>query len=273
MGLALWLIGAAGLFAGGDPRQLALRAIDMVASRGHGALSVADSVRLAVAVALAFAVLVALITAVLRHPRPLRAALVAVGVVLLTGTGLWVTQGRHGSVNFTSAAVLGVLIGWLVAAGLSSLRARRLVPRGVRVIAALLLVAFFAAAAFVGFWHEPVDRGSRGGLRVGLAILQGFGAPTWLDYGGVEFAANIVFFMPLGLLLTLVLPPRRWWLAVAVGCISSACIEIGQAVFLPARSASVDDFVANSGGALLGALVAASATARWGARRGPGQIG
>jgi glycopeptide antibiotics resistance protein len=113
------------------------------------------------------------------------------------------------------------------------------------------MVAVFA----VGYWPVPVDRGIRAALTAVFDRLSAAGAPSWLDYGHVEFAANIVMFVPLGVLIALLLPRWEWWLAPIIGLALSLAIEFGQALLLPERFATPFDVLANTTGATIGALL------------------
>ncbi len=102
------------------------------------------------------------------------------------------------------------------------------------------------------------------------AGLRDRGAPAWLWAGSrVEFVLNVVAFavpVLLGWALLALLAPRRvlrvvhrqrWWLVLAVTCagiLASTLIELAQRWVLPQRSPTAIDVVANSLGALLGAL-------------------
>jgi glycopeptide antibiotics resistance protein len=77
--------------------------------------------------------------------------------------------------------------------------------------------------------------------------LNGFGT------GWIEFVANILMFVPLGLLLTLVF--RHPWWGVVLALVLSAGVEIAQTV-IPSRQASLRDVVANVLGAGVGAVLA-----------------
>lgn len=85
---------------------------------------------------------------------------------------------------------------------------------------------------------------------------------TWLDPATwsrgltVEFAANIALFVPLGLLLRLALPRAGWLGAALLGGAISVAIEVLQV--LGPRVSDPRDVVANSIGAVAGALVAAT---------------
>nr|WP_252727946.1 VanZ family protein [Curtobacterium sp. WW7] len=71
----------------------------------------------------------------------------------------------------------------------------------------------------------------------------------------IESLANVAFFVPLGLLVVLLAGARWWWAGAAAGLLVSSTIEIGQALFLPARYATIDDVVANTMGAVVGAVL------------------
>lgn len=65
----------------------------------------------------------------------------------------------------------------------------------------------------------------------------------------------MVFFVPLGLLVVSFAGARWWWAGALAGLVLSAAIETGQALFLPARYATLDDVLANTIGAIVGALL------------------
>ena len=116
----------------------------------------------------------------------------------------------------------------------------------------VLLAAYLVAALLIGFWSTPVDGPGRGWLLRTLDALHLRGLPRAVDYDAVESAANVLFFVPLGILLTAILPRRLWPLAIVGGALFSCAIELGQLLFLPARFASWADVAANSAGAVLG---------------------
>ena len=122
-------------------------------------------------------------------------------------------------------------------------------------IATGILIAYAIAVLAVTLWPSPVDRGFEPTISRGLALLHRNGLPTWFGYNTLEFAANIAMFVPAGLLVALMLPSRRWWLALLIVPALSIAIELTQAVFLSSRFATVNDVVANSLGAVLGILL------------------
>lgn len=121
----------------------------------------------------------------------------------------------------------------------------------VRLLALLVVAAVFT----VGYWPVPVDRGMRSILTSVLDRLAAAGAPSWVDYAHIEFGANIVLFVPVGVLIALLLPRWEWWLAPIIGLALSLAIEFGQALLLPQRFATPLDVLANTTGATVGALI------------------
>jgi len=74
--------------------------------------------------------------------------------------------------------------------------------------------------------------------------------------GRVESMLNVVAFVPLGLLGSLLWPRPTWRDWTAVGFVVSFLVEVVQAVALGARQATNADVVANTLGMLVGALLA-----------------
>lgn len=81
----------------------------------------------------------------------------------------------------------------------------------------------------------------------GTLHLSGFGS------GWVEFTANVLMFLPLGLLLALFF--RRAWSGVVLAVVLSVAVEIAQIV-IPSRQPSLRDILANALGAALGGFLA-----------------
>lgn len=77
------------------------------------------------------------------------------------------------------------------------------------------------------------------------------GLPGWVTYRAVEQVANVALFVVPGLVASLLLPRRLWWLAVALCVCFSVAMELAQ-LLLPARSASGDDITFNSMAAMIG---------------------
>lgn len=106
------------------------------------------------------------------------------------------------------------------------------------VIAGLVLtlpVSYRDVVAAIGGW-----------LRSNLGI-------SWFGTGWIEFGANILIFLPLGLLLTLLVGHHWWGVLLALGV--SALAELAQLV-IPSRQPSLRDIIANVLGAGIGAAIA-----------------
>ncbi|WP_175472166.1 MULTISPECIES: VanZ family protein [unclassified Curtobacterium] len=141
-----------------------------------------------------------------------------------------------------------------------------------RRVATWLAAAYGVGVVAVGAWGSPVDAAAGPTLDRLVAAAHRAGVPDRFGYGTIESLANVAFFVPLGLLVVLLAGPRWWWAGAAAGLVVSAGIETTQALFLPERTPSLDDVVANGLGALLGAVAGVLAlrlTARRRRRRPP----
>ncbi|WP_166804791.1 VanZ family protein [Cryobacterium sp. Sr8] len=121
---------------------------------------------------------------------------------------------------------------------------------------ALLLAAYVLLVLAATMWPTPLDQGYAASIDKLLAVLHRNGVPEWFGYHKLEFSANVLMFVPLGFLVTMLLPTWGWWLALLLCPALSVAIEFTQASILTARFATVTDVVANSIGALLGIAVA-----------------
>lgn len=116
--------------------------------------------------------------------------------------------------------------------------------------AAVLAAAYVLALVMIAFWPTPVDRPVSGNLASVIDWLHVHGMPRFIGYNQIEFAANIVLFMPFGYIAGIW--SRKWWHPFATAFAASFIIELGQEVFLPQRFSSLLDVVANTIGAGLG---------------------
>ncbi len=133
---------------------------------------------------------------------------------------------------------------------------------GLRVsIAIVLLLVCLAVVLWVTMSPTPINLGREDAIRKLLAVLHDNGVPLWFGYSKLEFTANIVMFVPLGLLIGLALPQRGVWLGLLLAPAFSAAIELAQALLLSQRTASVLDVVANSLGGWAGLLIAVAVRA------------
>lgn len=129
----------------------------------------------------------------------------------------------------------------------------------------------FATLAYLGLvaWItlSPQSGSPTGNPLYRLAEFFGRHSAThWITFNVLEFTANILMFMPLGLFLVLLFGRRQWWIAILAGVVLTITIEYTQ-TFLPTRVPDIRDIIANSLGATLGTLFALVVTARRARRR------
>jgi glycopeptide antibiotics resistance protein len=120
-----------------------------------------------------------------------------------------------------------------------------------------LTLLYLLVVAWVTLGPEPYDEQSGGLLWRFLDFFAQHEATDWITFSRVEFAANVLMFVPLGLFLVLLFGRRQWWLAVLLGSATSVAIEVSQGAFLPTRVSDLRDVIANSSGALIGVVVGA----------------
>lgn len=138
-------------------------------------------------------------------------------------------------------------------------------PRGVDArsssrVPHILLGVYVFALTLIAIWPVPVDRGAGPAIRVITRIF-----PV-LTYARIEFGANILMFVPLGVLLALIL--RQRFLVVPIAVVTTVTIESVQGIALALRTPSVMDIVANVTGACIGLLLVTAV--EWWRQREPG---
>jgi hypothetical protein len=120
-----------------------------------------------------------------------------------------------------------------------------------RVLIRLLFAAYTVALGVIGFFPTPVDREASPTIWWFIRSVRRLGV-EWYSYELLEFSANVLLFVPFGLLGLLMVGLRFWWLALALGITASVVIETGQELLLPERMPSTTDVVANVLGTTLG---------------------
>lgn len=125
----------------------------------------------------------------------------------------------------------------------------RVSPRVLRALR-IAFVGYLLLVLRITQWPQP-DPSAFGWLEDLLAWGHGHGLPGAVDMVVAEATANVVMFVPFGLLLPLAtrLPP---WTAVPLGAAFSTAIELSQLALFPSRFATVQDVVMNTLGAALG---------------------
>lgn len=124
------------------------------------------------------------------------------------------------------------------------------------VTARWLLVGILVVVLFIVLWPSRPAGNAQSSLEHWFAGLHARGVPTWIGFGLVEFAANVLMFVPLGVLGVAARPP--FGAVVVVGCcvVLSAAVELGQLLLIPGRTGDYRDLLANTLGAVFGALAA-----------------
>jgi glycopeptide antibiotics resistance protein len=120
----------------------------------------------------------------------------------------------------------------------------------------LLRILFAVYLVVVGFivW-SPQPKGGVGILHVvALWVASVLGTPSGPTFDALEVAANVVMFVPFGVLALAAYRWMRVWSATLAGLVTSGIIE-GVQLFLPTRYSTISDLIANTAGALLGALL------------------
>ena len=127
--------------------------------------------------------------------------------------------------------------------------------RLIRISSIALLATVCIVVAFITFSPGPPDPAGQQALRNFLHYAHLHGMPWWISFNKIEFGANILMFIPIGLFGALALPKPRW-LILPAAIMGSLAIEITQASGLPQRVGTPRDVIANSLGALIGYLLA-----------------
>ncbi|AYF98956.1 VanZ family protein [Protaetiibacter intestinalis] len=120
----------------------------------------------------------------------------------------------------------------------------------------IVFAAYLVAVGFAVWAPNPADGAYAGVLAMPARWLASLGLPFEPSYAVLEFTANIAMFVPFGVLAMTAFRMRVWSTTLA-GLATSALIE-GVQLFLPTRYSTVSDLVANTAGALVGALLVAA---------------
>jgi glycopeptide antibiotics resistance protein len=123
------------------------------------------------------------------------------------------------------------------------------------IIVRILLAIYAVLLVIVGFLPVPVDSGVSPFIAEFVLWMQRYVMPAF-SYEIVEFTANVLWFVPFGLLGVLALGRRWWWLVLLLGAAVSTAIEAGQWLLLPDRTPTPVDVVANTVGTAVGVALA-----------------
>lgn len=133
------------------------------------------------------------------------------------------------------------------------LRGRPLRPQ-VRMVALALLGATVLVAGVIVLSPGPPAPTGQSALRRWVVVWRLAGFQPALTFGTVEWAANVLMFLPIGFFAAAAAEPRYRARLVPIAAAVSALIETAQ-LFVPGRVSSVSDVVANTLGTLFGVLL------------------
>ena len=77
----------------------------------------------------------------------------------------------------------------------------------------------------------------------------------WISFDRLEVVSNVLIVVPVALLGSLIRPSWTWRDWTALAFVAALAVETVQGLLLPDRHASFSDVVANTAGALVGALL------------------
>lgn len=140
--------------------------------------------------------------------------------------------------------------------------------RHTRAGALALGIPFLAGLALLTLTPSRVEETMPDLLDLVLSIGHRLGW-TSLDFTLLEVLANVLVFVPVGILAFLLLPRRVWMISLLVGPLLSLSIEAAQRIALPHRAATVTDVIANAFGATAGVAFAVLCTLVFAVRRAP----
>ena len=134
----------------------------------------------------------------------------------------------------------------------------RLVPLALLIAGGVYLVGATlepdpSAAGVIG---DSAGAGAPTVLERILGVLHSVGVSDSFGFTELEVLANVLVFIPIGLLAALALPRRGWWIAALGGTALSVAIEFAQHVAVTTRVPTLNDVIANSAGVLIGVLAA-----------------
>lgn len=130
-------------------------------------------------------------------------------------------------------------------------------PRSGSVAARALLVGYLLFVGFTVWLPAAVSAKVTGLVGILAQWVASRGIASYQSSAVVlEVVANVVLFVPVGLLVALAWTRLRLWQVVAIGAAMSVVIETAQGV-MPSRFPTVSDVIANTLGTFIGAAIVA----------------
>ncbi|WP_295852927.1 VanZ family protein [uncultured Microbacterium sp.] len=116
-----------------------------------------------------------------------------------------------------------------------------------RYVMTSVAVFYLVALGVILLWPDHLDRHADGAYAILYALFPG------ATSGTLDFGLNVVLFLPFGVLLATLLRGHPWRL-LGIAWVVPLLVEIFQGVFLPGRTSSAVDVVANTLGGVIGAV-------------------
>ncbi len=85
-----------------------------------------------------------------------------------------------------------------------------------------------------------------------LVVIVMLAFVEWRHGAACPWYLNVLFFLPVGVLLTLAFGRQRWLVAVAFGTMGAAWIEAAQAIWMPEGYGRVEDTLWGASGVIVG---------------------
>lgn len=129
-----------------------------------------------------------------------------------------------------------------------------------KLLGLISLGCYLVVLLLVSAWPKPIE--GQGFLAdITNQILMFSKSVTWLrwlKYDQLEALANVLLYVPLGVLLVVISDKTKLWLLCLVPIMVSLLAEGSQRLFLQDRYATANDVFLNSLGGILGLFIAAS---------------
>ena len=140
---------------------------------------------------------------------------------------------------------------------MAALAARR---TSTTVTAAVIALPLAAALAWLTLAPQRIEQRAPQLVGAALEWVAGFLGSWWASIAVADFVANLLMFVPVGILAYLILPRRAWIAALLVSPAVSGAVELVQLIFLPERDATLTDVAAATIGGAVGVGLAALCT-------------
>lgn len=122
-----------------------------------------------------------------------------------------------------------------------------------------MTAVYLALVGFITLGPQPLHGQGDTLLRRVLDRFADTEYTSWITYSRVEFGANVMMFLPVGLFFLLLFGRRRWWLAIIASIVLTGAIEFTQ-LFLPTRVSDPRDLLSNTIGGTIGVLLGLALT-------------